>query len=180
MKRLASLIIFCALSSCSSSWDYDPGKLTPTQKDELMSMIIRYLAKPPENVPEAEKFDSKHDGYYQQKAAEARLEQYYKWGDTQFFLISQRAPSLTEKRHATGGRFTLNESGELASYEEAFRTWKMVPDTLQRRSFLLFDKMVRGESLEPYLTINSQGIEYIEFPDERTFYHTAARAWKTK
>lgn len=74
----------------------------------------------------------------------------------------------------------FNEADSLTAYEEVFRTWKMVPDTLARRSELLFDKMVKGESLDPYLTKNSGGVEYIEFPDDRTYYDKLSRTWKLK
>lgn len=141
--------------------------------------IIRYVTKTPENVSEAEKFNSKYDDYYQQRASQSRLEQYYIDGKKQFFLLSQPAPSLVEKRNATGGKMILDEDGNLIEYEEVFRTWKMVPDTLEKRSFFLFDKMVKGESLDPYLTKNSN-VEYIEFPDDHAYYDKASRAWRTK
>jgi len=73
----------------------------------------------------------------------------------------------------------LNDDGSIGEYEEVFRTWKMVPDTLKKRSSFLFDKMVKGESLEPYYTIVT-GDKYIEFPDERTYYDKSVREWKTK
>jgi hypothetical protein len=56
----------------------------------------------------------------------------------------------------------------------------MVPDTLAKREIILFDKLVRGEALESYLTKNSKGIEYIEFPDEHTYFDKGARQWKIK
>jgi hypothetical protein len=51
----------------------------------------------------------------------------------------------------------------------------MVPDTLVRRAGLLFDKMVKKESLERYLAKNSNGVDYIEFPDERVVYDKEQR-----
>jgi hypothetical protein len=122
----------------------------------------------------------KYDSFYQQKASQIRFEQYFPKDDYYYFLISQPASSLVEKRHATGGRFQLNDKGEITTYEEIFRTWKMIPDTLRARSYLLFDKMVNAESLEPYYTQNSKGVDYIEFPDETTFYDVNSREWKVK
>ncbi|MCU0368627.1 MAG: hypothetical protein MUF39_07330, partial [Cyclobacteriaceae bacterium] len=61
-----------------------------------------------------------------------------------------------------------------------FRTWKMVPDTLAKREMILFDKFVKGESLTPYETHNSPDIEFIEFPDEQTYFDKEAKQWKTK
>jgi hypothetical protein len=81
---------------------------------------------------------------------------------------------------ATGGKFILNEANKIEEYEEVFRTWKMVPDTLAKREMVLFDKLVKGESLQPYETKYSNGVEYIEFPDDNTYYDKEAKQWKTK
>jgi len=175
-----AICVVIILIGCGGDKGYDPDStLRPNQKDEIMMMIVRYVTKAPENVDVTEKFDKKYDDYYQQRASQCKLEQYYIQGDDQFFLISQPAPSLIEKRNATGGKMKLGENGKLIEYQEIFRTWKMIPDTLRLRSYFLFKKMVKGESLEPFLTKNSNGVEYIEFPDDRTFYDKDSREWKT-
>jgi hypothetical protein len=176
-------VIFISASivfQCQRDKNYDPDSmLSAHKKDEIMMKLIRYVTRAPENVKDTEKFDSKYDAYYQQRASQCRLEQYYIDGERHFFLLSQPAPSLVEKRHATGGKMVLDEAGNLIEYEEIFRTWKMVPDTLKKRSFLLFDKMVKGEMLDPYLTKNSN-IEYIEFPDDHAYYDKVSRVWRTR
>jgi hypothetical protein len=101
-------------------------------------------------------------------------------GATHYFLVSRRAPSLVDKRVAIGGKFLLGADNTISGYEEIFRTWKMIPDTLAKREMILFDKLVQGEALDSYLTKNSGGVEYIEFPDERTYFDKDARQWKTK
>lgn len=176
---IAELLIVFLFAQCSSR-SYDPSdSLTAQQKDSLLMTIVRYAVKAPENVSGDARFDKAFDEYYQQRAATCRLERYYKDGDVQYFLLSQPAPSLTEKRHATGGIIEM-KNGELSRYEEVFRTWKMIPDTLKRRSYLLFDKMVNHESLESYQTKHVAPDEYIEFPDDRTSYDVNARVWKVE
>jgi hypothetical protein len=185
MKRkltssLVLLLNVLLLFSCEHK-PYDPNALLTTKEEEaVMKSIIRYLTKAPENTDPKEIFSEKYDAYYAEKMKTANLELYAVKNDSYFFLVTQPAPSLIEKRHATGGRFKLNDGGEFTEYEEIFRTWKMIPDTLQRRSFMLFDKMVKGESLQPFEPSNSKGEEYIEFPDERNFYSVEDRAWKVK
>jgi hypothetical protein len=181
MKRifwwLGSVLV---VAGCSGSVDYNPDKsLTALEKDKFKMSIIRYAAKAPENVGRNEVFDKKHDDYFQERASFSFLEGYYKKGNDQYFLLTQPAPSVVEKRHATGGRVVLNEDGSIAEYEEIFRTWKMVPDTLKKRSYFLFDKMVKGEPLDPFYTASS-GDMYIEFPDDKTVYDKSIRAWKTR
>jgi hypothetical protein len=165
---------------CSPGNKYDPDtSLSAAEKDKLKMTIIRYVARAPENVGPTEKFKTEYDAYYQERASLCFLEQFYQAGNTQYFLVTQPAPSLAEKRHATGGKLVLNDDGSVAEYEEVFRTWKMVPDTLKKRSYVLFDKMVKGESLEAFYTAR-MGDKYIEFPDDRTYYDKSAREWKTR
>ena len=185
MKRFLIFVFVVATSvvtiCCNSKPDYNPDtQLTPTQKDAIMTAIVRYTSKKPEQATETDKFDPKYDSFYRATTSKMKFEQYVAKGDDFYFLISQPAPSLVEKRNATGGRFRLNDSGEMIEYEEIFRTWKMVPDTLRRRSYFLFDKMVNGESLEPWLTKNSNDVEYIEFPDDRTYFDVKGRKWEAK
>jgi hypothetical protein len=165
---------------CSPGNKYDPDtSLSAAEKDKLKMTIIRYVARAPENVGPTEKFKTEYDAYYQERASLCFLEQFYQAGNTQYFLVTQPAPSLAENRHATGGKLVLNDDGSVAEYEEVFRTWKMVPDTLKKRSYVLFDKMVKGESLEAFYTAR-MGDKYIEFPDDRTYYDKSAREWKTR
>ena len=167
--------------SCDKKANYNPNDhLTAATKDEVMTKLIRYLAKPPENTSDVEKFEKQYDEYYLDKMSRAKLEFYFPADGETYFLISQQAASLFGQRHATGGKFKLNDKGELVEYEEIFRTWKMMPDTLVRRGGMLFDRMVKGESLEPYWTKNSKGEEYVEFPDPNVYYDKAERKWKTK
>ena len=56
----------------------------------------------------------------------------------------------------------------------------MVPDTLRRRSYFLFDQMVKGEDLTKFYTSNSKGVEYIEFPDDHVYFDVPSKQWKVK
>jgi hypothetical protein len=180
IRTCYATLLAIVLFQCEQQQTYAPdSRLNAQEKDALMMQIIRYATKGPENVSGKEKFDHKYDAYYQQRASQTRLEAYYTKDDQHYFLISQPAPSLVEKRNATGGKLKLDSDGKLIAYEEVFRTWKMLPDTLKERSFILFDKMVKGESLDPYLTKNSN-LEYIEFPDDRTYYDKVSRTWRVK
>jgi hypothetical protein len=174
-------VVIACMVSCTSEKNYDPDKrLEPKEEAAITAAIVRYASKKPENIDDAEKFDAKYDTFYREKASKIRLEQYYPKGEDFYFLISQQAPSLVEKRNATGGRFRLNDTGELIEYEEIFRTWKMVPDTLKKRSYFLFDKMVKGEPLDKWYTKNSGGTDFIEFPDDQTRFDIPSRTWVLK
>lgn len=167
------------LTACQKS--YDPAEyLTPQEQYDNMWKIIRYIGRAPENLTMQERFYKGYDDHYKEQMSQHRLDAYYVDGNIHYFLISRRAPSLIEKRVATGGKMKLDDKGELVEYEEVFRTWKMVDSVQIKKSIFLFDKMVKGESLDPFLTKNSMPEEYIEFPDDQVYFDKNERTWKTK
>jgi hypothetical protein len=175
--RLILLVLL--LSSCQKN--YDPGaSLTAEEQYTQVWKIIRYIGRAPENTTMPERFYKGYDDHYKEQMTLHRLDAYYVDGNTHYFLLSRRAPSLIEKRVATGGKMKLDEKGELMEYEEIFRTWKMVDSLQIRKSIFLFDKMVNSESLEPYLTKNSAPEEYIEFPDDNVYFDKSERTWKNR
>lgn len=180
MKWTTCLLAVLILFGCSKGYNPDEHLSAQDQYNQIWK-IIRYLARAPENVTPQERFYNGYDSYYEKQAGLHRLDAYFIGDDgTHYFLVSRRAPSLTEKRVATGGKFREDGDGNLTYYEEVFRTWKMPDSVLARKSVMLFDKMVKSESLDPYLTKNSWPEEYIEFPDERTVYDVKEREWKGK
>lgn len=145
-----------------------------------MWKIIRYVGRAPEGLTFEERFYKPYDSVYQEQAKQHKLDAYFIKGNTHYFLVSRRSPSLIDKRVASAGKFVLDDDNKITDYEEAFRTWKLVPDTLAKREMILFDAFVKGVSLAPYETKNSKGVEFIEFPDERTYFDKEFKQWKTK
>lgn len=182
MKKVFIGFVFIVgvLTACTSKRDYRvSAHLTAQEQVEIMDKIIRYVGRAPEGLTFEERFYTAYDSFYMEQASLHKFDAFFKEGSTCYFLVSRRAPSLVDKRVATGGKFVW-ENNKVTEYEEVFRTWKMVPDTLAKREIILFDKLVAGESLQPYETKYSNGIEYIEFPDERTYFDKASRQWKTR
>jgi hypothetical protein len=180
-----SLLQFVALllltGACSFENDYTPAShLSIERQGLLMSRIIRYMARTPDGVTEEDRMLREHDEHYNEQKSLHRLDGLYTSDNTHYFLVSRIAPSLVEKRVAIGGKLTVDENFQISYYEEVFRTWKMVPDTLAKRSLFLFDKMVRGEDLLPYCSSNSGNTDYIEFPDERTYFDSERRIWRSR
>lgn len=174
------LIVMGMLNACTTKRDYTVGAhLTPQEQVDMMDKIIRYVGRAPEGLTFDERFYPAYDSFYMEQASFHKFDAFYKEGKTYYFLVSRKAPSLVDKRVATGGKF-IWENEKITAYEEVFRTWKMVPDTLAKREMILFDKLVAGESLQPYETRFSNGIEYIEFPDERTYFDKVSRQWRTR
>ncbi len=183
MKNRVGVVFILVLiaGACTTKNNYQvSAHLTPKQQDEMMWKIIRYVGRAPEGLTFEERFYKPYDSAYQEQAKVHKFDAYFIKDNTHYFLVSRKAPSLVDKRVATGGKFILGDDNKVTGYEEVFRTWKMLPDTLAKREMILFNKFVKGESLEPYETKNSNGVEYIEFPDEYTYFDKAIMQWKTK
>lgn len=182
MKKIVAGVVCLVLlaGACTSKRNYEvSAHLTPQQQDDMMWKMIRYVGRAPEGLTFEERFYPPYDSFYREQARLHKFDAWYQEGDTHYFLVSRRAPSLVDKRVATGGKFVLKDD-RITEYEEVFRTWKMIPDTLAKREMILFDKLVRGESLQPYETQYSNGVEYIEFPDEHTYFDKESMQWKTR
>ena len=145
-----------------------------------MQEIIRYVARSPEGIRPEQRFEQRFDEHYEEQRRLHRLDACYTDGEVQFFLVSRKAPSLTEKRVAIGGLVERDEKGALVYYEGVFRTWKMEPDTLAIRGLFLFDRMVRKEDLTRFYSSKTGNTDYIEFPDDKTYFDTHQRIWRTK
>ena len=132
------------LFGCTQERNYDPiAHITIKEQDSIVWRIMRYIAKPPDGLSYEERFYKGYDPHYQEQQSLHQLDAYFiDKNNNHYFLLSRRAPSLVDKRVATGGKMKFNDKGKLLEYEEVFRTWKMVHDTLTKRSLFLFDKMV--------------------------------------
>ena len=182
MRKYFVFACITLLAACSSQTDkYSPARqLSVKEMDANLWAMIRYLGKSPEGLTSLERFYPAYDSHYVEQMKLLTLDAWYKVGDAQYFLVSKSAPSITEKRVATGGKVIFDESGGIREYEEVFRTWKMMPDTLKKRSIFLFDRMVKEETLRPFQTKYSNGKEFIEFPDQATYYDKSNHIWKMK
>lgn len=170
------------VAGCSKTPDYKPEKvLTPEKQAKLMQAVIRYLAKLPEKASLETRFEKQFDSYYEDQIDKHHLDLFHsnqESGDA-YLLISRQAQSIHQKRVATGIHLRMAVD-TISFYHEVFRTWKMEESELQQKGLLLFDTMVKGGDLTPYLPANSGKEEYIEFPDANTWYDTIGRKWVSK
>lgn len=172
-------VVLLALGSCQPK-GYGPDEyLTPGEQDAIMWSIIRYIGRPPEGSSFQNLFSAEFDDYYQEQQSFHRLDAFFIKGDTSFFLISRRAPSLEDKRVTTGGKLIIGDGGKITYYEEIFRTYKMKEEELKVKGNFLFDLMVKNGDLTRYQRVNNSE-EYIEFPDPINYYDVKDRKWKIR
>jgi hypothetical protein len=176
-----TLLLLAAACGIGSSTETLGERPSEDLEKELLRRIIRYVGKLPPRATHETKFASRFDEYYTELAERHRIDLYYQDEASQqgYLLVSRIAPSLYVKRVATGIRLQLT-GDSLAYYEEVFRTWKMPEEELAEKGGMLFTKMVKGEDLSPYYPQNSGQEEFIEFPDENTYYDAGKRVWVMK
>jgi hypothetical protein len=174
-----SLIFLATLIGSCNSDKYSPSKFIDESRERIIiDSIIRYAAKLPPNASHKTKFDTSFDSYYNVVAAEYRIGAYFIGKDsTNYILFTRPARSVTPMKEAIGCKINFDSNGRISDYEEVFRTWKMPEGNLIQRFPILFEKMVKGESLEPYYSKN-KGDQYIEFPDDRFYFDKEERKWK--
>ena len=180
MPRLLSLIFLISilLAGCESA-KYSPEHyLSKEATDKLITKIVRYTAKIPSNATPETKFAQQFDAYYEDVSHDYDIRSYFVDRDSMHYvLVTRVAKSITPMREAIAIKFKPGKINDFDWYEEVFRTWKMKDDILKERYPVLFDRMVNGESLEPYYPKN-KGDQYIEFPDGRFFFDAQKRKWR--
>ncbi len=156
--------------------------LSKHEKELVLPMLVRYIAKPPKMVKGEQRFESRFDEFYKnaQKGFEWELFYLDEKSNTHYFLVTREAPSLYKKRMAIAGSYQLINN-ELSNYQEIFWTFKMKEPELKEKSVKLFEAMVNGEDLTPYYPQNSpENEEWIEFPDASTYFDADSLVWRKK
>jgi hypothetical protein len=179
---LLSVVLVCAFG-CKKSESYlADDTLSKHEKELVLPMLVRYIAKPPKMVKGEQRFESRFDEFYKnaQKGFEWELFYLDEKSNTHYFLVTREAPSLYKKRMAIAGSYQLINN-ELSNYQEIFWTFKMKEPELKEKSVKLFEAMVNGEDLTPYYPQNSpENEEWIEFPDASTYFDADSLVWRKK
>jgi len=170
----------CGLISCSKN-KYSPDTYhSKEDQARILRQTLFYNTKLPPNASKKTRFDPEFKWYYDKAMHEYTLD--YSFVDdlgVEYFFISRKARSLKPMREGIGGKLKLSSKGELAEYEEIFRTWKLPADTLAKRGAFLFDRMIKGKDLTLYYT-KYQRDQFIEFPDQRFHFDKTERGWKDR
>lgn len=149
------------------------------EQTQIINQCVRHSAKLPPDATNETKFSPEFNWYYDVATAEYDFRRCYPLSDggrEYFFLLTRKARSVWPAREAIGGTLEIDDSNKLIGYAEVFRTWKMAEDTLNIRSFELFDLMVKGKDLTPYRS-KFKGDRYIEFPDDRYNWNNKEKKW---
>ena len=183
MKNIVLILLLCTLFSCQKEViNSNPDQfLTLKEQSNFKYSIVRYVDDLAKNANQSTKFDTIYNSEYLKRATNMDLLFYHNdsLNKTVYFAVTKIAPSLKLKKVATVGQIKYANNGDIAFYEEGFRTWKMEPIELKEKTTILFTKYLKKEDLSKFYTINSNPEFYIEFPDEVTTFDTISRSWKT-
>ncbi|MDP2187489.1 MAG: hypothetical protein Q8J69_02290 [Sphingobacteriaceae bacterium] len=184
MKKYILLfaLLLTGLVACNSKKEVDlsPEQYwTMEQQDSVMLRILPYLAKLPRKATHETKFESQFQEYYNELLPDFKFRALSPSANGEFyFLMDRPAPSLYGKRIAIAGKLKVDmDSYVVESYEEIFWTFKLKEPVLTERAMFLFQELLAGRSLEPYLPMNSEA-EFIEFPDKHNRFNRSARKWE--
>lgn len=175
--RILSLLIGTAfgLGSCeeakvkSKPDDY----FSKGQQQVLLEQIVRKTAKKPESTGN----EAEEKAWYDSQTKTYEWHFVHEKEGRYFYFVSRPAPSLYGKRAGLGGVFESLDGMKISGFKEVFHTFKMKPDQLIQKGSVLFEKMVNGESLEPYQPGNRGEEEWIEFPDALNRYDSSSQSW---
>lgn len=175
----AGLLVGIVACNSNKEADHSPAQYwSVEQQDSVMLRILPYLAKLPRKATHQTKFEPQFQEYYNGLLPDFKFRALSPAEDAFYFLMDRPAPSLYGKRIAVAGKLKVDmNTYEIMEYEEIFWTFKLKEPILTERSMLLFRMLLKGESLDAYLPMNSE-TEFIEFPDKHNSYNKAARKWE--
>jgi len=174
------LTLTLLLVACQSKELNQVNGLTEKERVSFTKKIIRFIGKKPEEATHENKFHSYFDNHYTNQASLHDLEFYHLDNSGKiFFIFTRNAPSLTLKKVGIGGYVKFDEKGDVSEFEEVFRTWKKKPEELKELNQTLFEKLIRQDDLSPFYTENSNGKEFIEFPNKDVKYNKETRKWES-
>lgn len=181
VKVLKILLILTLIwTGCSPISYRADDHISEERKQEVVKKIIRHLGKIPDKADYKTRFDSIFDNHYEKELNKYELIHFYPKKNTYYiyFSVIRRAPSISEKYVATGGKFRY-EYGVVKEYNEVFRTWKMEKEELLPKLDMLFERMIYGRDLKPYYPENSGDEEFIEFPNSEVTYNIKKNIWES-
>lgn len=177
---LSLLSLGCSKSKLKTSDYLAVEQLSEEEVIKFKKLLIRDIGKLPKKANSTTKNESKFDDHYNQLVQQHDLIFYYPSpkSDTIYFAINRVAPSLYQKKVTIGGK-TIIQNGNVEFLEESFRTFKMKEDELYSKTEKIFLSMLQQESLSAFKFKHTKPEEYIEFPDEFTWYNSQSREWES-
>lgn len=171
-----SVLFLVALSACKDKYDPD-AYLSASVKDSTLADIITYLYIKPNGATNQGRFDLRFRSYYVQQLDKFELVYYYISNDgLHHFYVVRPARGLQGVTRGAGGVFKKDSSGKITAFREVFNTPIANKEDLVKRGRELFLYMLKNGNVDGY----KQNPDYIQWPDETTYYDTLNYEWTVK
>jgi hypothetical protein len=169
----ALLITSCTKKECER-YRFD-RHFTPQQRDTLLVDMVTLIGKKPKTANYLTRHEAHHRPHYINLTSQFEMIHFHVTpSDTAYFYMIRPARSTQGITRGVGGKFTLDELGKPAYFEELFNTPVNDREELIKIGCLLFMELLNSGNVDAYLW-NS---DYIEWPDDRLKYDTEKQEWR--
>jgi hypothetical protein len=179
MKKLSLVILLQSfLFSCNPKDQFKADdRFSPSERDSLLADMITFVYTLPSNATPEARFDKKFRPYYVSQLRKFRFDKYHDAANgLGYFYLIRPARSAEGSLRGVGGKIRLDEHQKIISFEEIFNTPPSDLNTLRERGERLFKEMIKKGNVNDYLSHP----DYIEWPDDKTFYDTVMHQWTSK
>lgn len=170
---ILTTVVIAAFTSCAGKYDVN-RYYSVSERDSLLADLVTYIYVKPKYATWQSRFNPEYRTYYVSQLGKFRFERYYidDRGIHYYYLI-RPAHSAKGNIRGVGGRFKMNQSGEIIAFEEVFNTPVAALPELRSRGEELFNRLVKWGNVDDYL----KHPDYVEWPDEMTYYDTLQHEW---
>ncbi len=171
--------LLISITSCNEGQKPDdPLKsFTEQQRDSLLADIITYIYVKPSGADKQTRFTDEFRSYYVEQLPKFNWLWHHESASGEHLLYLIR-PARNIHGHKRGvcGKFRLDATGKIAAFEELFNTPIMPEEEVAKKGKVLFAEVLKTGGFDKY-HLNK---DFIEFPDERTFYDKEILEWSYK
>jgi len=167
------VLTFQACHNAKKQYNFE-RHFTKQHRDTLLVDMVTLIGKKPKTADYITRHEPGFRDYYRQLSQHFSIEFFHQADDTCYYYMIRPARSMRENQRGVGGKFTLDESGRIAYFEESFNTPVYERDELERIGWRLFRELTEKRSISGLLW----NVDYIEWPDDRLKYDTEKREWR--
>ena len=173
-----SIIALIFFSCGNNSAEYDPlNTFDASQRDSLLTDLITYIYVKPSGADQQTKFSSEFRQRYVEQLPKFKwLRHHLEESGEHYFYLIRPARNVHGHKRGVCGKFRLDEAGKIIDFEELFNTPMIPEEEAVKKGEEMFAWLVKKGDFKKYY-LNK---EYIEFPDERSFYDKKLLEWSYK
>jgi hypothetical protein len=177
MKRIG-VLLFCVLFllACKGKYEVSSYYSKPEQ-DSLLADIITYVFNKPTYANSDTRFEPRYRKYYLSHIKDFQFLHYFiDENKTHYFYLIRPARGPQGNLRGVGGYFKKDQNGKITSFKEVFNTPIDTREQLALKGAELFKWMTVHGNVTDYL----KNPDYIEWPNQMTYYDTLQHEWLVK